>query len=76
MQHLKKCAQCGQEYDPSEARGEPDKPENCDDCGAELQHKHKHRHSEFLVDDAESDDGGEHGLEKTLREASHKADTD
>ncbi|MFI0471349.1 hypothetical protein ACGLWX_01360 [Halomonas sp. HMF6819] len=74
MKHLEKCEQCGKEYDPSEPKGAPEDPENCDSCGADI--KPKGRRSSFLVDDSNEEDGGQHMLEKTLREASHKADTD
>ncbi|MFG6666598.1 hypothetical protein ACGK9R_05775 [Halomonas sp. HNIBRBA4712] len=77
MSHREKCAKCGQEYDPSKDEGNPENPENCDTCGADIkpeQRRGKHHHSSFLVDDEDSEEG-QHSLEKTLREASHKADT-
>ncbi|MCP1314060.1 MULTISPECIES: hypothetical protein [unclassified Halomonas] len=73
MQHIEKCDKCGKEYDPSAKKGPPEDPQKCDECGADVQPKHHHPHSEFLVDDADDD---HHSLEKTLREASHKADRD
>ncbi len=74
MKHLEKCEKCGQEYDPTEGKGAPEDPENCSTCGADIQPQKGHG-SGFLVDDTDSEDDGQHGLEKKLREVSHQVDT-